>query len=1206
MTRYLNIVFLYFFASASLYSQSEQYHVEHLTEQDGLSHGCISCILQDSKGFMWFGTEGGLNRYDGYTIKEYRLPNNFIRTLFEDDADNGKVLWIGTKGGGLVKFDKETEGFIQYQHDPNDPTSLSHNEVKCIYKDKAGVYWIGTEGGGLNKFDRENGKFVSYQPDPNDSYSLNDKDIMAICEDYLGNLWIGTYGVNKFDRKTERFLHYEYNPNDPNGLPTNGIMTIYEDHKKVLWIGTSSGLCTYDRNADQFVRYRFRPGAFNHLNFWTIHEDTLGELWLGIIGGGIVRMNQQRDCFFNFQHDAKNSNSLNSNGVSSIFKDKSGIIWTGTYCEGINKLIPVRKKFEHFKNVPGDSASLSNNAVLSIFEDNDGVLWIGATGGGLNKFDRKKRTFTRYRFDNYWYDGITDICQSKSGALWLARGRCLTEFNPQTEKFTNYYGKYLTYPDEVFSCIDSLIKRNDAIASIQRVGNHQSLTREFELRQPANVLIIAGGEGSLSELFDYGWVDWEGARAPFWKMEAKQARYARGAFKNRLQVSITTLKPGKYKLHYQSNSKHAYKTWAEMPPDNPEIWGIFIFPIARNEIKAIKPLLATEEYRSLWMFDLLGVYEDRSGKLWCQRQSRGELHYFDPDAKQFIPHEIAGDGDISSDITVLFEDRSGDFWFGTFNNGILRQVRGETGTEYIQYKGKNDDPGSISNNRITVIYEDQAGLLWIGTDDGLNKFDKNSGTFIRYTQKDGVAFGRIMGILEDNKGNLWVSTSKGLAKFHPPTGALKYFDENDGLPGNQYNPARCKSKDGQMFFGGTNGLVAFYPDSIQENLHQPQIALTDFQILNQSVVPGKNSPLKKAVSEAEEIVLPYTQNMFSFKFAALDFTCPEKNQYAYKMEGFHDDWIRCGSERIALFMNLNPGTYIFKVKASNNDGLWNEKGASIKVIITPPWWQTRWAYASYVLLLIALVFGTIRFEVNRQKRKSEARLREEQERRKLEAAEHRAVVAELQAQAAEAQKEVEKEQMRSRIAGDLHDEIGSNLSSIAIISQMLEKKLKPAGPEKQRLAEIPRIARATAESMRDIIWFVNPENDSMEKLLVKMRQTANLVLEAHDFTFHAPAAGMAFIADVDFRRHLYLIYKEILQNIVKHAQATKVEITINKSDQCLGLRVADNGIGFDPAKEYPGNGLKNFKRRAQELGGTVEVTSRQGHGTVVALTVKIP
>jgi signal transduction histidine kinase/ligand-binding sensor domain-containing protein len=959
-------------------------------------------------------------------------------------------------------------------------------------------------------------------------------------------------------------------------------MTIYEDHEKVLWVGTASGLCTYDRNADQFVRYRFSSGHFNHLNFWGIHEDVAGALWFAVQGGGIVNMTRKRDRFVNFQYDANNSNSLNSNYVSSIFRDKSGIIWAGTYCEGINKLIPVRKKFEQFKNVPGDSASLSHNWVLSIFEDNEGVLWIGATRGGLNKFDRKKRTFTRYRFDSYWYDNIFNICQSKSGALWLARGRCLTEFNAHTEKFTNYYGKYLTYSAEVFSCIDSLIKRNKAIASIQQVGNNQSLAREFEMRRPANVLIVAAGEGNLSELFDHGWVDLEGTRDPFWKMEAHQARYAGGAFKNRLQVSMMTMKAGKYKLRYQSNSKHAYKAWTGMPPDNPELWGIFVFPIARNEIKAIKPLLTTEDYRNLWTADMAAVYDDRSGKLWCLRASRGDLHYFDPDAKQFIPHEIAGDGDISSDITVLFEDRSGDFWFGTFNNGLLRQVRGETGTEYIQYKRKNDDPGSISNNHITVIYEDQAGFLWIGTDDGLNKFDKNSETFIRYTQKGGLAFGQIMSILEDNKDNLWISTSKGLAKFNFTTGALKNFDETDGLPSNQYSSARCKSKDGQMFFGGTNGLVAFYPDSIQENLHKPQIALTDFQILNQSVVPGKDSPLKKAISEADEITLSYTQNMFSFKFAALDFTCPAKNQYAYKMEGFHDDWIHCGNERTALFMNLDPGKYVFKVKASNNDGVWNEEGTSIKVIIIPPFWQRLWFQLVLGLLVLGGIIGLVRFLSTRKLRQ--------------------------QLEAVEQQRAMEKE--RTRISSDMHDEVGASLTHIAITSELLKKSLHQTQKNEalDYVEDISRTAREVIDHIGEIIWAINPRNDSLDSVIAYIRQYAGNFFEVSPIRCHydLPERLPPQTLTSEARRNLFLVTKEALNNILKHAEAEEVQIKMALHGDDLKLSIEDNGKGFCQQEVSRfGNGLKNMKKRMEDIGGQFEISSRPGEGTVIKIRLRL-
>jgi signal transduction histidine kinase len=258
------------------------------------------------------------------------------------------------------------------------------------------------------------------------------------------------------------------------------------------------------------------------------------------------------------------------------------------------------------------------------------------------------------------------------------------------------------------------------------------------------------------------------------------------------------------------------------------------------------------------------------------------------------------------------------------------------------------------------------------------------------------------------------------------------------------------------------------------------------------------------------------------------------------------------------------------------------------------------------LLSLTGLIGSARLIVVRQRRLAAARLKAEQEKHRIETAEHRAEMAELQARASEAEKEIEKEQMRSRIASDLHDEIGSNLSTIAIISQLAADRLKLRQAEKQRLREIPRIARKTAESMRDIIWFIHPENDSMEQLLVKMRQTANLMLEAIDFDFNAPEAGLSFTADIDFRRNLYLIFKEILQNVIKHAAASRVEITLTETDGRLILQVSDNGVGIDPARENTGTGLHNFQRRAQALGGKIEIFSEKNQGTRVLFSVKIP
>jgi len=383
--------------------------------------------------------------------------------------------------------------------------------------------------------------------------------------------------------------------------------------------------------------------------------------------------------------------------------------------------------------------------------------------------------------------------------------------------------------------------------------------------------------------------------------------------------------------------------------------------------------------------------------------------------------------------------------------------------------------------------------------------------------------------------------------------------------------------------------------------------LTDFKINYESVKIGPDSPLKKSIGFTNMIKLAYYQNIISFEFAALDYTSPGKNLYAYKMEGINYDWVYTdASHRTATYTNLNPGEYVFRVKGSNNDAVWNEEGASIRLIIMPPWWRTLWAYGAYVLLFIASVLGTIRFEVNRHRRRVEGKLREEQERRRLEEAEHRAAVAELQARAAEAEKEIEKEQMRSRIAGDLHDEIGSNLSTIAIVSQIAAEKINARDVEKWRLQEIPRIARQTVESMRDIIWFINPENDSMDRLIVKMRDTANMMLEQIEFTFHVSPNRLLFQCGIDFRRNLFLVFKECLQNIIKHARATKVEIAITASTGCFQLHISDNGVGFDTVQKYAGNGLKNFQWRAAEMGASIEISSSKGHGTNVSLSAKIP
>jgi DNA-binding CsgD family transcriptional regulator len=295
-------------------------------------------------------------------------------------------------------------------------------------------------------------------------------------------------------------------------------------------------------------------------------------------------------------------------------------------------------------------------------------------------------------------------------------------------------------------------------------------------------------------------------------------------------------------------------------------------------------------------------------------------------------------------------------WIGTASGG-LNQFNREKQT-FRRFQSSPAVPNDLNNNEVLSIYQDRNGVLWIGTGGGgLNQFDREKETFKHYTRKQGLPNNVVYGILEDNLGNLWLSTNKGISMFNPSTGIFKNFDLRDGLQGYEFNTgAYFKSQSGQMFFGGVNGLNSFYPDRIEENQYIPPVVITEFKIYNKPVAFGKDSPLQKHITETGKIILSYKHNIFSFEFAALDFTHPGKNRYMYKMEGFNREWIHLGHKNDIAFTNLDPGEYIFRVRGANSDGIWNNEGASIKIIITPPIWKTWWFRGLIIMLVVFLAY----------------------------------------------------------------------------------------------------------------------------------------------------------------------------------------------------------------------------------------------------------
>jgi signal transduction histidine kinase/ligand-binding sensor domain-containing protein/CheY-like chemotaxis protein len=825
--------------SPYLYSHGTA-QIEHISLEQGLSQSSVYCILQDSKGFLWFATEEGLNRYDGYNFKVYKrnpgnpnsLKNSWIWTILEHPAG---VLWLGTNGGGLHKFDLEKETFIDYQTIPGSPRGLSNNIVYSISIDPKGMLWLGTANG-LNRLELPGETFKQYRADPANPRSISHNDVRTIYTDRGGTLWIGTAGggLNKFDPQDETFTRYLNDPLNEKSLSHNFVSCIYEDRGGDLWIGTEGGgLNRFDREKGEFIHYPSagrNSASPNRDEVRTIDEDGLGTLWVGTRRGLFICDRENR-LLIPSSWDGAQPGDLNFNSIQAIYEDRGGVLWIGTHLSGIDKISNLEKRFSHYYSKPRDTASLSDNRVWAIWEDRRGDLWVG-TSRGLNRTDVKREKFLHYRNDpanpqSLSHNSVMAICEDRSGQLWIGtRGGGLNRFNRETGTFSRY------------------------------------------------------------------------------------------------------------------------------PGDNPG------FHALSNNM-------------------VMTIYEDRAGVLWVG--TYGGINKFDKKSESFTCYrnEAGNPRSLSRDtVLTIGEDNAAALWIGTFGGGLNKFDR-ESGT-FLRFKTGPGDTGGLDESNIYVLYLDRSGVLWVGTDGGLYRYRPGANHFTRYGIEDGLPNEVIYGILEDEPGNLWLSTNKGLSMFNPGEKTSRNFDTGDGLQSNEFNlGAFYKSKNGEMFFGGINGFNSFFPADIKINRYRPPIVITSLMIFNEVVgigepVRGKKI-LDKDITRTTKIRLSYNHTVFSFEYAALNYAFPGKNRYAYKMEGLETGWNYVGNRRFATYAHVPPGDYVFRVKGSNNDGVWNEEGTSLEITIIPPFWKTWWFYLLCVLGLLILVLGAQRLRF-RQLKKQEKQL----------------------------------------------------------------------------------------------------------------------------------------------------------------------------------------------------------------------------------------
>ena len=759
---------------------------------------------------------------------------------------------------------------------------LAMDNVVSIVQDHRGFMWFGT-GDGLNRYDGNT--FVVYKNDPKDPGSLSANFIRDLVEDDHGNLWAAVYpGVNKFDPATERCVRYLHDSQNTNSLSGESVWSITRDSRGYLWFATAdSGLDRFDAATETFTHYR--NDSNGQFVGWIrgVVEDRNGDIWF-VGERGLFRLNPKTGQI------TRPNGIIKNLSADYLYEDNSGNFWMLAYSPVIG-LVKYDRQSERFTEYPlgAGAARLDTGRLL---DDGADGFWV-ASSLGLYHFDRQTERLTLvFQHADTNPSGLSDntigpIYRDRAGLLWVGtQNGGLNILNSQQQQF----GRYAHQPAE-----------RDSLAP-------GKVTAIYE--EPNGILWVGLFPRALDRLD---------------RNTGKITHYVPGA-KNKNSLSKGT------ELNSIFKDSHGY------------LWvggvgaGLDRFDERSGQFKHYGH--NPNDPASLMTDDVITIYGDTNDQLWVGQF--GGVSRFDPETEQFTNYRPGQNASaLAYSVSAIHRDRFGTLWLGTWG-GVLSRFDEKTNT-FLNYTPDLRDPQRLQGGSIGAIHEDRAGRLWLASGQGVYRFNRQNETFTRYTEREGLPSVDVMGILEDAEARLWVSTKKGLSRFDPRTGAFRNYDVSDGLPSNEFSRS-CyyKGKTGETFFCGTNGITAFFPENVRDNGYVPPVVITGFKVFNKSVPIGANSVLKKAIPYVDSLTLPYRDNVFSFEFAALSYANSQKNRYRYKLENFDPAWNEVGSkQRLATYTNLDPGKYVFRVQGSNSDGVWNEEGVSLPIIITPPWWKTN-------------------------------------------------------------------------------------------------------------------------------------------------------------------------------------------------------------------------------------------------------------------------
>lgn len=1005
---------------------------------------------------------------------------------------------------------------------------LADRHINAIIQDSRGLMWFGSNDG-LTSYDGYSCKI--YRHKFNDGNSISDNEINAFCLDQFDKLWIGTKkGLNCFNQKNNSFqvfMKEEYN-----SISGNEITAIVKDKSGNLWITSRDG--GLDRMTEKVneksgqLFYEFKPFLQNPAGelkagrqLLSICFDKYNRGWIGT-DSGLILLNPTTEKTYKFFHSEKNENSIGNNIVNRVYEDKKGNIWIS----GNNMLDRVTLVYK--QNTPG---LIVKHFLPSITQSNTETHWI-----------------------------VNDFLVDKNGNGWMATNdKGILKFHLDSLNNSESIEQFLHEKESenslTSSNVYSLFEGDGIIwaGTLNGVSKYIFSRQRFNQLQYLNKKVSASGFIiSLLEENDNLWIGTDADTLSVITLHQKNHA-----------VNYILLSPwvkGDQVNNLFMNSKGDIFIGTLLN-------GFFVIPAkSKNYPKYQLIHFTTKKYPGLSSNNIYSFAEEQDGSIWIGTYTG--LCKFNLDTKMIISVYVSPNKKVTSGYIMrkllLVDDK--ELWCGT-DDGI-KVFKG--GKIIKNFKHNDLDESSLSSNRIRCMLMDASKNIWVGTSDGLNLFSRLKNNFKRITLKSNSGSNDIKSIESDEKGNLWIATNYGLLKYEPKRNYFWSFGISDGLTSDQFIAnSSYRAKNGMIYFGTNKGIVSFHPENIKPNPFIPPVVITKIKILDKDIFSLADSKLLAIYLQDNRIQLKHNQNFFSFEFAGLNYSNPLQIKYAYILEGIDPGWNYSGNERFARYADVRPGKYKFKVKAANNDGVWNNSPAVIDIVITSPWWQTWWFYLGCTVFVSSILYAGYRLRLKQI---------------------------------------IKFYNLRSSIARDLHDDVGSALSSIALLSSIAQNgKAKSTLQPKEVFSRIGDTSKRMIDLLDDIVWSVNPENDRFNNILIRMREYAAEMLEAKNinFSFKTDEKVETVKIAMQTRKDYFLVFKEAINNLAKYSGASNAEIAIVLEKGNILTTIQDDGKGFDLTCKSSGNGLKNMNYRTAGLKGNLTINSVEGKGTTIILKIPV-